>query len=264
MPKRKAPEPARPEIKQFRSAEEIKAGITKLKRRVEQVQQLQRTGVRYNDQAVYNAASDIGTTILEVFGLNSPEYREHGHHMIWRGGHYIGMPQHESQACFEAGVPQTVEMLSGLVRRLEEKRSDLSHDIQARARSAFEFMDLHPRVAIACADLYRNGHYKQAVLEASIALVNYVKERSRQHSLDGSKLMTTVFSANNPLLAFNELKDQTDKDEQEGFMHLFIGAVLALRNPRAHAIFDDSPEMALDYIAFLSMLAKRLEGARRI
>lgn len=154
-------------------------------------------------------------------------------------------------------------MLEGLILRLKERLQDLTHDARARTKSAFENMDLHPRIGDVCADLYRDGHYKQAVLEASIALVNYVKEKSRQHSLDGSGLMTTIFSINRPVLAFNELKDQTDKDEQEGLMHLFVGAVLALRNPRAHALFDDSPELALDYIAFLSMLAKRLDTATR-
>jgi uncharacterized protein (TIGR02391 family) len=124
-------------------------------------------------------------------------------------------------------------------------------------------MDLHPRIANACSGLYRDRHYREAVLNASIALVNYVKEKSRKHDLDGSGLMSTVFSANKPIFAMNDLSNQTEKDEQEGFMHLFMGAVLALRNPRAHALFDDSPEMALDYIAFLSMLAKRLDGARR-
>jgi uncharacterized protein (TIGR02391 family) len=94
-------------------------------------------------------------------------------------------------------------------------------------------------------------------------LVNFVKEKSRRHDLDGAPLMSTVFSANNPVLAFNALADPTDKDEQQGVMHLFMGAVLALRNPRAHSVFDDSPEMSLDYIAFLSMLAKRLEAAKR-
>jgi hypothetical protein len=29
----------------------------------------------------------------------------------------------------------------------------------------------------------------------------------------------TVFSRNAPILAFNELKDQTDLDEQQGMMH---------------------------------------------
>jgi len=73
----------------------------------------------------------------------------------------------------------------------------------------------------------------------------------------------TVFSANDPILAFNAVADATDKDEQQGMMHLFMGAVLALRNPRAHSVFDDSPELAVDAIAFLSMLAKRLDTARR-
>jgi uncharacterized protein (TIGR02391 family) len=259
----KANSPTYNEIKQFRSADEIDRAIEKLKRRIADVQNLK--GLRYDDQRNDNAAQSIRTTILEIFGSNSPEYGEHIHHEIyhsnaesWRIEGAQGL-----QFCFEAGIPQTVEMLNGLMGRLEEKRSDLSHDAQARARSAFECMDLHPRIASACADLYRDGHYRQAVLDASIALVNFVKEKSRRHDLDGAPLMSTVFSANNPVLAFNALADPTDKDEQQGMMHLFIGAVLALRNPRAHSVFDDSPEMALDYIAFLSMLAKRLDTATR-
>ncbi len=46
-------------------------------------------------------------------------------------------------------------------------------------------------------------------------------------------------------------------------MHLFVGAVLALRNARAHALPDDSPEMALEYIALISLLAKRVDQAKR-
>jgi uncharacterized protein (TIGR02391 family) len=114
-----------------------------------------------------------------------------------------------------------------------------------------------------CVDLYRDGHYRNAVADAAVALVNYVKEKSRRHDLDGSGLATAVFSKNKPVLAFNDLKDRTDEDEQEGMMHLFVGAVLALRNARVHALLDDSAEMALEYIAFLSMLAKRVDQAKR-
>jgi hypothetical protein len=64
--------------------------------------------------------------------------------------------------------------------------------------------------------------------------------------------MTSVFSKNKPILAFNNLTDRTEQDEQEGMIHLFMGAVLALRNPRSHALLVDSPEHALEYIAFLS------------
>jgi uncharacterized protein (TIGR02391 family) len=60
--------------------------------------------------------------------------------------------------------------------------------------------------------------------------------RSGRHNLDGVALMSTVFSPNDPILAFNSLANQTDKDEQQGLMHLFMGAVLGIRNPRAHAL----------------------------
>lgn len=72
-----------------------------------------------------------------------------------------------------------------------------------------------------------------------------------------------TISKNSPLLAFNGLADQTDEDEQEGMMHMFMGVVLALRNPRAHALLDDSPELALEYIGVISLLAKRVDQAKR-
>lgn len=77
--------------------------------------------------------------------------------------------------------------------------------------------------------------------------------------------MTTVFSTNDPTLAFNRLATSTDRDEQEGMMYLFAGAVLALRNPRAHEPdFEDSPERALSYLELLSLLYTRLmEDAQR-
>jgi uncharacterized protein (TIGR02391 family) len=153
--------------------------------------------------------------------------------------------------------------VENLIRRLEEHRADFGADMVSRVRAAFEGLDLHQRIAAVCVDLYRDGHYRNAVLDAAVALVNFVKEKSRRHDLDGSGLVTTVFSKNNPILAFNGLKDKTDEDEQEGMMHLFVGAVLALRNPRAHVLLDDSPEMALEYIALISLLAKRVDQAKR-
>ena len=76
--------------------------------------------------------------------------------------------------------------------------------------------------------------------------------------------MRTVFSRNNPILAFNELTTDTDKGGQEGMMHLYEGATLALRNPRAHKLVDDEPERAMEFIAFISLLAKLLDDAKNM
>ncbi len=234
------------------------------------MQRLKTEYVRYDDQRVRNTEYNIRSDILEIYGRNSPEFGEYKDYRIfWATGAMVlsEAQRHavdaENQTRFLQEIPQAEEMLNGLIRRLYEKRTEMAIRPDAQIRVAFQNLNLHPAIATASTDTYRGGHYREAVLNASIALVNQVKQKSGQHSGDGSGLMSNVFSANKPTLAFNELRDQTDKDEQEGLMHLFMGAVLALRNPRAHALFDDSPELALDYIAFLSMLAKRLDTTTR-
>jgi hypothetical protein len=47
-------------------------------------------------------------------------------------------------------------------------------------------------------------------------------------------------------------------------MYLFMGAVLAIRNPGGHDFPEETPERALEYIAFLSLLANRVQEARRL
>ena len=93
--------------------------------------------------------------------------------------------------------------------------------------------------------------------------MNYVKDRSGCHDLDGAPLVRTVFSRNDAILAFNDLKDQTDHDEQEGMMHFFEGAVLALRNPGGHSFPEGTEQRAMEYISLLSLLAYRVQEAKR-
>lgn len=262
MSSRRQQGPSEPEPKRF-TLEDIETGIRKLKRRIDEVKALDPTKLRYDDPEVQAATRNIKADLSEVFGKGSREYLTHG-------GHSVGYPEgtglvddREYQRRFMRGLPKTVSMLESLIKRLEEKREDLGADTTTRVRASFEGLDLHPRIGSVCADLYRDGHYRNAVSDAAVALVNYVKEKSRRHDLDGQGLMTTVFSKSKPILAFNALRDQTEEDEQQGMMYLFMGAVLAFRNPRTHALFDDSPEMALEYIAFISMLAKRVDQAKR-
>lgn len=80
---------------------------------------------------------------------------------------------------------------------------------------------------------------------------------------DGSSLMEHVFSPKNPILRFNALADDFVRDEQKGFMLLFSGAVTGLRNPRAHKLIRDDHERALEFIAFISLLAKLADRTRK-
>ena len=124
-------------------------------------------------------------------------------------------------------------------------------------------LPLHPRIAAVCLGLYSDGHYSNAVYDASKALNNLVKERSGRHDIDGASLMRVVFTKNGPILAFNEMNDQSDLDEQEGMMHLYEGVALGIRNPRGHDFPEDTPERALEYISLISLLANRLEETHK-
>ena len=126
-----------------------------------------------------------------------------------------------------------------------------------------EDLPLHPRIAAVCVDLYQHEHYPNAVLDASKALIHFVKEKSGRYDLDGAPLMRQVFSKNDPILAFNDLIDQSDLDEQEGMMHIYEGVALGIRNPRGHGFPEDSPERALEYIGLISLLINRLEETHK-
>ncbi len=111
------------EPKQF-SLDEINRGIAKLKRRLEEIKKLDPAKTQYDNPAVDTTESNIRASILEIFGENSQEYRDHGYHSIDYGPSHIGMSAAENQQNF-AGWPRSIALLEGLVARLEEKRLDL-------------------------------------------------------------------------------------------------------------------------------------------
>jgi predicted nucleotide-binding protein len=129
MARGKNPQQPLIEPKVFTSLSEIEAGITKLRRRLKEVDDLDPRIIRYNDQRVRNIESNISTTIQEIFGTNSPEFREHGHHRIWHGGFFTDEDHARDQHSFTEGIPQSKTALENLIDRLEEKKLDFSSSV---------------------------------------------------------------------------------------------------------------------------------------
>jgi uncharacterized protein (TIGR02391 family) len=108
-------------------------------------------------------------------------------------------------------------------------------------------------------ELFTDGHYRDAVYRAFVEVVNFVKRKAKSQ-LDGKKLMSTIFSPDNPKIRLNPLETQTDRDEQEGFMYLFMGAVQGIRNPKAHEnIIQNNPYIALQLIGFANLLIETVD-----
>lgn len=123
----------------------------------------------------------------------------------------------------------------------------------------FNTIQLHPIVIKASRSLFESGHYAQAIFEAFKALENFVRQKTSV-SLYGKKLMAKVFDEENPLIKVTE-GGKFDKEVQEGFKFLFMGATLGIRNPKAHQnIIQEDPFITLEYLGFASFLLKRIEG----
>lgn len=240
----------------------LRESIEELERRVQDVERLDaRTAVVDHTGAEEVLASDIRETIREIFGSNSPEFREHRHLQIWAGPMWMSMPVEEIVRGTEKGKDQAVIIINGLIRRLREKRVDLADGVRRAPSGYLGDLNLHPRIEEVSVGLFKSGHPWDAVFAASKALVNYVKERSGRRDLDGARLMCHVFSRDSPVLAFNSRQTTTELDEQEGMMHLFVGAVLGIRNPGGHDFPEGSEQRAVEYLQLLSLLAYRTQEA---
>jgi|ERR1035437_5403782 uncharacterized protein (TIGR02391 family) len=131
------------------------------------------------------------------------------------------------------------------------------------AQVATGHYQFHVEIEHVSGDLFRDGHYSSAALQAYIRVIDEVKKRSVLN-LDGDDLMNQAFGCDKrtPTLKFNSLSTDAEKDEQKGFFFLFKG-IVGLRNSKAHSnrLFND-PSRAHEYLALASLLMRVLELAK--
>src|SRR5207244_1785121 len=191
---KKHPDPPPVEPRQFQSADEIDRGIAKLERRILELEQLDVAAAIRNDTGADDVVrSNVRESIREVFGTNSPEFREHEHLRLWAGPMFMDMSTSQVVAGTERGRTSAIGIVRGLIDRLKEKREELTAGGSTSPTTYFDRLNLHPRIADVSRDMFLDGYHWEAVFAAAKALVNYVKERSGRHDLDGAPLVRSVF-----------------------------------------------------------------------
>lgn len=111
--------------------------------------------------------------------------------------------------------------------------------------------------------LFVDGHHARAIEEAYKYIDNLVKSKSGL-DITGSKLMLQVFSVNNPILKMNALGNDSEKDEQQGYMQVLAGCMTGIRNPRAHeSDWEDSEIRALQLLVFANHLIEKISNSKK-
>ena len=77
--------------------------------------------------------------------------------------------------------------------------------------------------------------------------------------------MRNAFSPNSPVLGLNRLTTVSERDEQRGYMEIYAGSMIGIRNPRAHDHeFDDDPRTALTLLILSNHLMEKLDSTTRL
>ena len=262
MAKRSIPDETRPANL---SAQEMKAAIPKLERRIADLRAVDVSMIQDRGEPRMAALEQkVDDTLIEIFGNDTVEYQRF---RVGLDTAFISFAHETSlgevREGYRKGIDQAISNLRTIVELFEEKLNDLGESPAGRAVRAFAEFALHPEIERAVGKLFRDGHYANAVEDACKVLDGMVKIRSGRVDISGTELMQAVFSPKSPVLRFNQLQTETDRSEQQGMMFLYAGAMLALRNPRAHALIQDDPEEALEYLGLLSMLVKALDRTER-
>jgi uncharacterized protein (TIGR02391 family) len=207
----------------------------------------------------YNKILDI----LEVaFGKDSTEYERFDRAVTSFG---YGYNEQEKKEEYDRRLGQYETALKSIIQKYEvlglgtEPTSGKElKDTTISPIDLFDKMQFHPKVVEASRSLFESKHYAQAIFEAFKAVENFVRVKSGLASYSRN-LMARAFNEDDPIIEVREA-GSFDKDVQEGFKFLFMGASQGIRNPKAHKeIIQKDPYITLEYLGFVSFLLKRID-----
>lgn len=250
------------------SYEQIKAALPRIDRRLSELNEFDVNSIsNRSDSRIDALEKKLDALLVSIFGADTIEYERYR----WGVTHLdtasenmlYETPISEVRDGLRQGLAIAKSSLEAIKSGFLEELEDAGQTSAGKTLRAYEGLELHPAIERPAGQLFRDGHYANAVEDAVKALNALVRLNSGVDDKDGSPLMETVFSPKSPILKFNDLADDSDRDEQRGFMMMFSGAVAGLRNPRAHKLIKDDPEMALEFIAFVSLLANLADKAKK-
>ncbi len=178
---------------------------------------------------------------------------------------FIGAPQIQEQLLEKVNQILGFYALSvgadGKVRRTSGAETVLTVR-QAEGRR-FDERGFHSEIRKHARQLFCEGHYFHAVLECCKALEKYVREKS---GIDkhGADLMGAALNLTHGPLKVNTQRTESERNQQEGVMHLCIGLMRAIRNPASHEPALDwviTREDALDLLSLISYLFRQIDRA---
>jgi uncharacterized protein (TIGR02391 family) len=128
-------------------------------------------------------------------------------------------------------------------------------------QSTADRLELHSALKDDCLTMFKAGHLNEAVRKALERFEKRIQDLTGDHEI-GKSLMAKAFNLRSGLIRINDGTQPNDDSEQEGFMHLTMGAMAGMRNLYSHGdVSTIAPMDAFERLAFVSLLFKRVDQA---
>jgi uncharacterized protein (TIGR02391 family) len=175
-----------------------------------------------------------------------------------------GLTVHPYESHRFSQIKSKVLLLRGALRDAQE-----TLDIVGVTGPRIAAADLHPTVWNPAARLWDDGHYRQAVESAATAVDDALRAKLGRSDIRGRDLIAQAFTEDDPepgkpRLRFTDINPDDKKrwvDAHQGTMHFGIGCMMAIRNLVAHNPDEIDPQVALEQLAALSVLARWIDDA---
>jgi uncharacterized protein (TIGR02391 family) len=133
---------------------------------------------------------------------------------------------------------------------------------RSKAEEMFDSRNLHSEVHKHGRLLFIEGRHFHSVFECCKAFDKYVREKSKINK-SGTELMGAALSLKGTL-KINSQRTESERNEQQGVMHLCMGLMRAIRNPESHEPALDwhiKEEDALNILSLISFLWNKVDTA---
>lgn len=121
---------------------------------------------------------------------------------------------------------------------------------------------IHPQIVEVSMKRMSDGYFADAVEAACKCLNSRVREivlDQTGRELDGANLMRTAFSVNNPIIRIATDENKSGHDIQQGYMEIFSGVMIGIRNPKAHDNEIITIEDAYRKLIMISILMYKID-----
>lgn len=205
-------------------------------------------GKQERDGCSNNVLAFVQEVMTPVHFVSNPDlfefWREHLNEILAFAGYRLK----------KSGEMETVNQVDNL---------DEAQQRSNRLRAELSKRKVHHQVMRYCGSELLQENYFHAVFESVKGIADSIREKTGL-SEDGASLVDLAFNIDQPYIALNTLRTETEKSEQRGFINLLKGTFGMFRNVTAHAPkikWPISEEDAFDLLTLVSLIHKKLDQA---